>query len=179
MFKIIKKLRVLLDRKQKNQMVGLVFLMLIGAILEAFSVAAILPVVKVVLTPDTVLNNKYIAGVYNAFHFPNEKVFGVVIMVALVIIFVVKNIFIHWEYKLLYRFIFTNQFSTSELKCRYSSSPTNHNFRCKQHVCTHSGSFNTGFGDNSIYLYCCFSVMEQSDHDIGAGSVDNCYTFTD
>lgn len=114
MFKIIKKLRVLLDRKQKNQMVGLVFLMLIGAILEAFSVAAILPVVKVVLTPDTVLNNKYIAGVYNAFHFPNEKVFGVVIMVALVIIFVVKNIFIHWEYKLLYRFIFTNQFSTSE-----------------------------------------------------------------
>ena len=40
MVKILKKLMVLLDRKQKLQMVGLVIIMLIGAILEAFSVAA-------------------------------------------------------------------------------------------------------------------------------------------
>lgn len=114
MVKILKKLMVLLDRKQKLQMVGLVIIMLIGAILEAFSVAAILPVVNVVLTPDYVNSSPYISWVYNFFHFPNEKVFGVAIMVALVIIFIVKNIFIHLEYKLLYRFIFTNQFSTSE-----------------------------------------------------------------
>ena len=118
MVKILKKLMVLLDRKQKLQMVGLVIIMLIGAILEAFSVAAILPVVNVVLTPDYVNSSPYISWVYNFFHFPNEKVFGkvfgVAIMVALVVIFIVKNIFIHLEYKLLYRFIFTNQFSTSE-----------------------------------------------------------------
>ena len=114
MIKILKKLMVILDRKQKMQMVGLIFVMLIGAILEAFSVAAILPVVKIVLTPDTILNNKYLSFVYNLLHFPSVKSFGIFIMITLVVVFVIKNIFIHLEYKALYRFIFNNQFRTSE-----------------------------------------------------------------
>ncbi len=114
MIKILKKLMVLLDRKQKMQMVGLVVIMLFGAILEAFSVAAILPVVKIVLTPDSILNNKYLSFVYNLFHFPSVKAFGIFIMITLVVVFIIKNIFIHLEYKILYRFIFNNQFRTSE-----------------------------------------------------------------
>jgi hypothetical protein len=49
MIKILKKLLVLLDRKQKLQMVGLVVILFIGAIMEAFSIAAIIPVVTLFL----------------------------------------------------------------------------------------------------------------------------------
>ena len=62
MNKILKKLNVLLDKKQKMQMAGLVVLMFIGAFLEAFSIAAIVPVVTIVLTPDAVEESKIISG---------------------------------------------------------------------------------------------------------------------
>ena len=40
---------VLLDKKQKHKMVLLVFLMLIGAVLETLGVSMILPVMSVVM----------------------------------------------------------------------------------------------------------------------------------
>ena len=46
MVKIFEKLMVLLDRQQKRKMVLLVFLMLIGAVLETLGVSMILPVMK-------------------------------------------------------------------------------------------------------------------------------------
>ncbi len=114
MNKILKKLNILLDKKQKWQMAGLVVLMFIGAMMEAFSIAGIVPVVAIVLAPDKIETNRLVAPIYDALPFTSEKSFGIFLMVALVVAFIVKNIYIYWEYKLLYRFIFTNQFRTSE-----------------------------------------------------------------
>ena len=44
MVKIIKRLNLLLDRKQKIKMVLIVFLMLIGGILESLSISFAIPV---------------------------------------------------------------------------------------------------------------------------------------
>ena len=114
MSKILKKLNVLLDKKQKAQMAGLVVLMFIGAFLEAFSIAGIVPVVTIVLTPDAVEKNAIVSAMYHALPIESERTFGIVIMVALIVAFIIKNIYIYWEYKLLYKFIYTNQFRTSE-----------------------------------------------------------------
>ena len=46
MIKIIKKLGVLLDKKQKDFMIVLVLMMLVGALLETASVGIIIPVMK-------------------------------------------------------------------------------------------------------------------------------------
>ena len=51
MRKIYSKLKVLLDRKQKTQMVGIVILMLIGGVLESLGIAMIAPVMQVVIDP--------------------------------------------------------------------------------------------------------------------------------
>ena len=107
-------MNVLLDKKQKTQMAGLVVLMFIGAFMEAFSIAGIIPVVTIVLTPDAVEKNAIVSFIYHALPIQSERTFGVVIMLALIAAFIVKNIYIYWEYKLLYRFIYTNQFRTSE-----------------------------------------------------------------
>ena len=56
--KILKKLNVLLDPKQKLQMLGLVFLMLIGAALNVLGVSLIVPVVNIVMDPNAVTDNE-------------------------------------------------------------------------------------------------------------------------
>ena len=114
MKKILTKLNVLLDRRQKWQMAGLIFLMFIGAILEAFSIVAIIPVVTLILTPEALADNKIVMALYHISPFRTEKAFGVAILLMLVVAFIIKNLYIYWEYKILYKFIFTNQFNTSE-----------------------------------------------------------------
>ena len=55
MGQILKKLNVLLDKKQKKTMAGLVLLMIVGAALQTAGVGMILPVVSLVLDQDVVL----------------------------------------------------------------------------------------------------------------------------
>ena len=49
MIQIYKKLMVLLDKKQKRTMIGIIFIMLIGAILEALGISVVVPIVQVVM----------------------------------------------------------------------------------------------------------------------------------
>ena len=57
MWKIYKKLMILLDGRQKRRMLLLVFLMLIGAVLETLGVSMIYPVMNVVLEENAVENH--------------------------------------------------------------------------------------------------------------------------
>ena len=84
--KILKKLLKLLDGKQKLHIAGLVFLMFIGAFLEACSVAVLIPVISVVFQPGIITTNKYLSILYNYSPFNSEKAFGVAIMVGLVLV---------------------------------------------------------------------------------------------
>ena len=54
MKKIFKKMMILLDGRQKRKMALLVFLMLVGAVLETLGVGMILPVMNVVLEENAV-----------------------------------------------------------------------------------------------------------------------------
>ncbi len=62
MRKMLKKINLLLDRKQKTRMVGLVLIMLIGAILETMGIAMIVPVMKAVVDPEAI-SAKYLPSV--------------------------------------------------------------------------------------------------------------------
>ena len=112
--KILKKLLKLLDKKQKVNIAGLVVLMFIGAFLEACSVAVLIPVISIVFQPGIITTNKYLSILYNHSPFTSEKAFGVAIMVSLVLVFVIKNLFLFVQQKLLYKFVYNNQFRTSE-----------------------------------------------------------------
>ncbi len=114
MIKILKKMNLLLDRKQKGFMVLLVFLMLIGAMLETASISIIIPVITVVMDPESVTNNHYVAAVYNSLHMDSPRTFTIVVMLAMIAAFVLKNVFLFFQQKLLYSFVYTNQFRTSE-----------------------------------------------------------------
>ena len=111
---ILKKLNVLLDKKQKRTMLLMVLMMIFGAILEACSVSMVIPVVGVVIDEDSIRKYDIVGRVYSALHMQSVTQFALLMMAALILIFVVKNIYLYWQMKFMYRFVYTNQFRTSE-----------------------------------------------------------------
>lgn len=114
MLAILKKIKVLLDKKQKRFMVLLVFMMLIGAILEVASIGIIVPVITVVMEENAVENNSLVHFLYELLHMRSERQFVIFIMLALIGLFVVKNIYIYIQQKVMLKFVYGNQFRTSE-----------------------------------------------------------------
>lgn len=115
MKKIIKKLMVLLDKRQKRIMVLLVLLMLIGAVLETLGVSLVLPVMNVVMDEHAVENKRYLQIICDVLHigYEDTRSLMIVTMLALIGVFVVKNIFLFFQQKAQLKFVYTNQFATS------------------------------------------------------------------
>ncbi len=114
MKKILRKLRVLLNRKQKWQMVGLIVMMLIGALLETGSVALVLSVVSVLIAPDGIDTNLFLRVAYDLGGFTDRTAFTVFMMFMLIAAYVCKSLFLFLEWKAMYAFVYKNQFETSE-----------------------------------------------------------------
>jgi ABC-type multidrug transport system fused ATPase/permease subunit len=99
-------------------MIVLVIMMLIGAILEACSVAVIIPVINIIIDKDAIESSRIMSRVFELSHISDVKVFAVLVMVLLILMFVIKNIYLYIQQKVLYNYIYTNQFSTSERMMR-------------------------------------------------------------
>lgn len=115
MKKILKKLMVLLDKRQKRVMVLLIILMLIGAVLETAGVSMVLPVMNVVMDENAVEKHGYLQVICRILRIDNEDTRSLMIftMVGLIGIFVIKNIFLFFQQKAQLKFVYTNQFATS------------------------------------------------------------------
>ena len=113
MVKIFKKMNKLLDARQKRVMVVIVFLMLIGGVLESLSISVVIPVVSVLLDPKAIETNQLLATIYNGLHLQNVTQFTVVMLVALIGAFILKNLFLFLQNVVQLRFVYTNQFATS------------------------------------------------------------------
>ncbi len=114
MLNILKKLNILLDKKQKKIMILMVFMMIYGAVLEACGVSMVIPVVGVVMDKDSIAKYEIVGKVYALLRMQNTTQFALLMMAALILMFVVKNIYLYWQMKFMYRFVYTNQFRTSE-----------------------------------------------------------------
>lgn len=115
MNKILKKLMLLLDKQQKRVMVLLVFMMLLGAVLETAGVGMVVPVMQMVLDEHAVEKSKYLRMICDLLHiaYEDSKTLIIVTMLALIMIFVIKNIFLFFQQKAQLKFVYTNQFATS------------------------------------------------------------------
>ena len=92
---------VLLDKRQKRIMVLLVLLMLIGAVLETLGVSLVLPVMNVVMDEHAVENKRYLQVICDVLHigYEDTKRLMIVTMLALIGVFVVKNVFLFFQQK--------------------------------------------------------------------------------
>lgn len=110
---MIKKINYVLNRKQKITLLIVAVLVLIGAFLELLGVSAIMPLIDVVSDPNKIHTNSYYKLVYNFLEFENENDFISFMVVAIVVIYVLKNIYMILMYDIQYRFTFNNQYNLS------------------------------------------------------------------
>lgn len=114
MLQILKKLNLLLDKKQKKTMASLTVLMVIGAALQTAGVGMILPVVSIVMDKEAMQKEGLLRDVYLLVGGGSETRFTILVMVALIIVFIIKNAFLYFQQKVTLSFVYTNQFRTSE-----------------------------------------------------------------
>ncbi|MBQ8262015.1 MAG: ABC transporter ATP-binding protein [Lachnospiraceae bacterium] len=110
---IIKKLRILLDRKQKIKMLGLVGLMLFGALLETFSIGFLIPVLNAIMDIDSMMEVEIVRKIYDMLGLKSTQQFIILMLVTLIVLFALKNAFLHLQGVIQYRFVFGNQFRTA------------------------------------------------------------------
>lgn len=113
MRKILKKLNILMDKKQKRAMGGLLFMMVISAFLETGAVMMVMAVVQLLVDPETLAQGEIYQKICNVLGLSGTVQFSVLAMLFLILLYVAKNLFQFFLQRSLYRFVFGNQFKTA------------------------------------------------------------------
>lgn len=106
--RIAKKYLRVLSKHQKTRVVELMILMIIGGILETGSVTLILPFMNAVMEPEKTMQNQYVSLVCGVLNISSAKVFLLFLAIVLAILYVLKNIYLLFEYSIQYRFVYGN-----------------------------------------------------------------------
>lgn len=106
---LIKKMSYIFDRKQKIHLVILFCIMFVGGFVELLGVSAILPLIDVIMEPDVLQTNEMYAFVYNLLGMKSVEDFVLAVSVALIFIYIIKNIFLVGMSSLQFRFTHNNQ----------------------------------------------------------------------
>lgn len=99
---MLQKIGYLFDRKQKLQIVGLGFMILIGGILETLGVSMMVPVVQSILDPEALQKSETVQKVEKVLHINITGVINdegmnhiiIIMLIAMMILFTVKNIYL-------------------------------------------------------------------------------------
>lgn len=112
MIRILKKFNLIFNRKQKQKIVFIVILMLIGAALETASVSLVVPLMTALMQKDFLETSEVAMFVCNVFGLESLKEFVLLIVVVLAAMFIIKDLFLYFEYYVQTRFICNNRIAT-------------------------------------------------------------------
>lgn len=124
MIRVLKKFYKLLNKHQRNRVVILFFMMLAGACFEVLGVSMMLPLVTALMNADIITENELCAWVCKIFGITSHVDFVIWCIVVLVMIFIVKAVYLTFEYSIQYRFVYNNRFMTqARLLAAYLNRP--------------------------------------------------------
>ena len=121
MRKTLSKLNKILSEKQKKRMALLTVMMIIGALIQTAGVGMLVSVVNLVIDPVKSANSAAANLFYNMIGKTPEDgyhIFQYFVMSFMIFVFIVKNLFLYFQQKAMYAFVYKNQFSTSERMMR-------------------------------------------------------------
>lgn len=118
------KLFSILTIKQKKQCAFIIFIMIIGAILEAFGIGLILPLLTVIGDENIFVKYPIVKKYADMFHITSHTSLIVAVSFCLIIVFFIKNIYITWQLKQQINFSLKNQiYYSSMLMQEYLNKP--------------------------------------------------------
>ncbi len=121
---MLKQLVYIFNRKEKAEIVLLFLAAIVGSLLECLGVGVFMPFVKVLMDTSDIQNTWYLQLFYDKFHFQSAESFLTALTIAIIAIFVIKNIYLIIEKYFIYYFSYNTQMkiSTRLLKA-YMSEP--------------------------------------------------------
>ena len=114
MLSVLKKFNKLLNSKQKKRLMILALITIIGAFLEVIGVSLMLPLITAIMQPDIIKSNIYIAYICNILDLHSHRTFVIVCIVAVIFVFIFKDLFLMMEYYIQARFVYNNQFAMQQ-----------------------------------------------------------------
>ncbi len=119
-----KKLRELFGKKEKKKFSLLFILMVFAALFETLGIGLIVPFVGIVTNPDTIHETAIIASIYEVLGFQSTNAFLIAATVALLAVFVLKNLYLLLFHYIQYRIIYNEQVKMSKrLLTAYLAKP--------------------------------------------------------
>ena len=114
MIRILKKLGLVLSKEQKTKIVILVMYMLIGAVLETMSVSLVVPLITALMQEGFMESNPLIGSVCEWLNISETREFVLIIIIALIVLFLLKDAFLFFQYNVQTRFICNSRVETQK-----------------------------------------------------------------
>lgn len=91
---MIRHLMVILNRKQRRQMVAMFFVILIGSGFELLGVSSMLPFIQAILSPEELIKNPVIETLAMMFNISGVHSLLVMVGTGIIVIYIVKNVYL-------------------------------------------------------------------------------------
>lgn len=116
---MIKKINRILGKKQIIIFLFLTVLLFIGGILDLLGVSMILPIVNLMMNPEMLEKEKWVADVCHFLKIYNTRDTIIFLIVLMIFVYIVKNVYIILMYKTLYHYTykFKRNLSLRLLRC--------------------------------------------------------------
>ena len=110
---VLTKLGYIFDRRDKWKIAALLAAVVIGSFLELLGVTVFMPFISIITDPREVQRNWYLKLFYDLFHFQSAKSFLAAVSAAIIVLYIVKNVYLIIEKSYIYRFSYNTQMKLS------------------------------------------------------------------
>ena len=110
MIDTIKKLNQLLEPREKRKLIPLLLLTTAGAFFEMLGVSMVVPLVTAIMNPEILTTNALIAPLCRIFGITEHREFIIFCIVAMIVVFIIKDLFLVFEHYCRSRFVFHSRF---------------------------------------------------------------------
>ena len=97
MIKILKNVWSLLTEREKLTVVILLVLMLLSSALELLGIGLVMPVIALLSKPELIEQNRYLKAVYDLVAPDSYRTFMIILCIALIILYIMKNLFLAFQ----------------------------------------------------------------------------------
>ena len=119
-----KKLSYIFSKRDKYKIALLLCIMVAGSFLELLGVAVFQPFVNIIMMPDSIQGNPYLARIYQMFGCSTTESFLTVVASGIIVIYVVKNVYLWVEQDLILKFTYgVQQKLSTRLLTTYLAEP--------------------------------------------------------
>ncbi len=106
---MLRKISYIFTRRQKRNAFILFMLILIGSFMELLGVSAVMPLITVITDESILQTNEFFVFIGGLLGLQTTREFILTFTVALASIYILKNVYLGFQYQLQYRFVYNNQ----------------------------------------------------------------------